>query len=238
MTNSGCDIKEIPDMRFQTLNTKHAASLINGLIQSSIKYSAKYNDEKLTVAYSLVDEAKVQDILKKGNSDTADLIERTRSSTYDSEKMTTMNSLLPEIADIMSLSTSTLQNRPIELRLLLTHTYIDYWFCDRATIQAELSKVSELGFAAKEEFEKAQMQQEISNNTPQTRKNIHEEEQRLDNAAAVEREILRQQREAITQENKRTSLFNISKLRYETERIRQLSHQKQQESQQPEREKK
>ena len=82
------------------------------------------------------------------------------------------------------------------------------------------------------------MQQELSNNTPQTRKTIHEQEQQLDNAAAVEREIFRQQREAIAQENKRTSPFSISKLRYETERIRQLNHQKQQELQQPEREKK
>ena len=152
--------------------------------------------------------------------------------------MTAMNSLLPEIADIMSLSTSALQSRPAELRMLLTHTYIDYWFCDRTTIQTELSKVSELGFAAKAELEKSQMQQELSNNTPQTRKTIHEQEQQLDNAAAVEREILRQQREAIAQENKRTSPFSISKLRYETERIRQLNHQKQQELQQPEREKK
>ncbi len=238
MTNSGCDIKEIPDMRFQTLNTKHAASLINGLIQSSIKYSAKYNDEKLTLAYSSADETKVQDILKKGNSDTADFIERTRSNTYGDEDITAMNSLLPEIADIMSLSTSALQSRPAELRMLLTHTYIDYWFCDRATIQTELSKVSELGFAAKAELEKSQMQQELSNNTPQTRKTIHEQEQQLDNAAAVEREIFRQQREAIAQENNRTSPFSISKLRYETERIRQLNHQKQQELQQPEREKK
>lgn len=241
MTKSGCEVKEIPNMQFYTTDTTHAVSIINGLVQSNIRYSAKYDEEKLTLVYSLNDESKIKEIIAKAKTDTADLIERIRSGNGDIHSYQTvavLHSLLPEIADIMCLSTSELESRPAELRLFLAQSYVNYWFCDRATIQEELNRITELGFSAQNELEAAHRQREASNNTPETRKDIHEMEQQLDNAAAVEREILRQQREAIVREEQRTGFFTRDKLRREAERIRRQGQQERQEPIQAEREKK
>lgn len=237
MKKSGCEVKEIPNMQFQTVETSHAESIIKGLRQSNIRYSAKYNEEKLTLVYSLDDEKRVKEILDKANTDTADFIVRLLSE-YDWGSEEDYASLLPEIADIMSVSTSALKNRPSDVQLRLELAYANLWFSDRATIQKVLSAITELGFSAQIELEAAHRQQETSNNTPETRKDIFEEEQRLDNAAAVEREILRQQRENIAQEEQRTGVFTRDSLRREAERIRRQGQQDRQEPIQAERENK
>lgn len=235
MIKSGCEVKEIPNMQFYSLETAHAESILSGLVASGIQYSAKYNDEKLTLVYSLNDEKRVQEILRKAKTDTADYIERIRNEDGNMEEYI---SLLPEIANIMGVSTSSLENRPAELRLFLAQAFVNYWFCDKTTIQEELNRVTELGYYAKNEVEEAHQQQEQNNNTPQTRKNVHEEEQRLDNAAAVEREIFRQQRDYVEREERRTGFFTVAKLRSEAERIRRQNQQEQREQMQSDREKK
>lgn len=232
MIKSGCDIKEIPNMKFYSVDTSRAESIIDGFVGSGIKYSAKYNDEKLTFSYSKNDEKKVQEILKKAKTDTADFIERIRKEDGNMEEYI---SLLPEIADVMGVSAQSLENRPAELRLFLARAYVDYWFCDKTTIQEELNRVTELGYYAQNEVEEAHQRQEASNNTPQARKDVHEQEQRLDNAAAVEREILHQQRENVVKEEKRTGFFSVAKLRAEAERIRRQNQQERQEQMRSER---
>lgn len=237
MTKSGCEVKEIPNLQFYTTDTNHAASIIKGLNQSKIQYSAKYDDKKLTLVYSLDNEKKVQEILKKAKTNTADFIERLYYE-YDWGSRDDYASLLPEIADIMSISISSLKNRPPDVQLRLEMAYVNFWFSDKTTIQETLSAISDLGFSAQNELKDALRQQEASNNTPETRKDIHEMEQQLDNAAAVEREILRQQREAVAREEQRTGFFTREKLRCEAERIRRQEQQERQEPIQAEREKK
>ena len=125
----------------------------------------------------------------------------------------------------MKISVSSLENRPAELRMLLSETYVNHWWCDKRTIQQALNEVTQLGFTAQTELETANRHREAENNTPETRKNVHEEEQRLDNAAIEEREILRQQREAVKREEKHTSFFSVAKLRSEAERLRRMERQ-------------
>ncbi len=237
MIKRGCEVKEIPNMQFKTVETSHAESIIKGLIQSNIRYSAKYDEEKITLVYSLDDEKRVKEILEKAKKDTADFIERLLSE-YDMGSEESYASLLPEIADIMSISTSALKNRPPDVQLRLEVTYVNFWFSDRATIQEVLSAITDLGYSAQNELEAAHQQEKSSNNTTETRKDIHDMEQQLDNAAAEEREILRQQREAVVIEEQRTGFFTRDKLRSEAERIRQQGQQERQEPIQAEREKK
>lgn len=224
MIKRGCEVKEIPNMQFKTVETSHAASIVKGLNQSKIQYSAKYDDKKLTLVYSLDNEKKVQEILKKAKTDTADFIERLYYE-YDWGSREDYASLLPEIADIMSISISALKNRPPDVQLRLEMAYVNFWFSDKATIQEVLSTINDLGFSAQNELEAAHRQKEADNNTPEARKCIHDEEQRLENTAAAEREILRQQCDAAAIEQRRTGLFSMAKLKNEAERIRRQEQQ-------------
>lgn len=219
MKKSGCEVKEIPNIQLKTIDTIHAESIIKGLRQSNIQHSAKYDEEKITLVYSLNDEKRVKEILDKAKTDTADFIERLYFE-YDWGSRESYASLLPEIADIMNISTSSLKNRPPDVQLRLELAYVNFWFSDKATIQEVLNAITELGFSAQLELEAAHQQQEANNNTPETRKDIHDQENRLDDAAAAEREILHQQRENVMQEEQRSGFFSRDKLRREAERIR------------------
>lgn len=200
-----------------------------------MEYSAKYDDKKILLAFSSADSEKVNEIVIKSSGEKADFMERLRSENGSAEIYA---SLLPEIADVMSLSTTSLKNRPAEIQLYLEQAYVDYWFCDKATIQERLSQITELGYYAKNEVEAVHHEREKQNNTPETRKETHESEQRLDNAAAVEREIFRQQREAVIREENRTNFFTLEKLRNEAWRIKRQNQQTQAEQIPPERERK
>lgn len=224
MIKRGCEVKEIPNMQFKTVETSHAESIVKGLNQSKIQYSAKYDDEKLTLVYSLDNEKKVQEILKKAKTNTADFIERLHYE-YDRGSLDDYDSLLPEIADIMSISISSLKNRPPDVQLRLEMAYVNFWFSDKTTIQEVLSTISDLGLNAQNDLDAAHLQKESDNNTPEARKCIHDEEQQLENTAAVEHEILRQQREAVAKEEQRTGFFTRDKLRREAERIRRQEQQ-------------
>ena len=91
------------------IKTSHANSILNGLSLSGIQFSAKYDERNLMLYYALNDKIKVKEILNKAKTDTANFIEQLLSD-YDWGSKESYASLLPEIADIMSISTSTLKN--------------------------------------------------------------------------------------------------------------------------------
>ena len=49
--------------------------------------------------------------------------------------------MLPEIAEILHTTVGTLQARPQEIQIALCKIFVDFWFCDTATIQRELDKI-------------------------------------------------------------------------------------------------
>ena len=220
MLTSGCEVKMIPNMKFNTIETPHAVDIINGLIQSGIQYSAKYNDEKLTLVYSFDEQKKIDEILNRMSSDNADYVERLRRNGGSNDEYMV---LIPEVAEIMGLSASSLENRPSDLRLYLAQVYVNNWFCDKTTIQKELSKVSDLGYFAQNEVIEAEQNELQNNNTPENRKDIHEMEQRLDRAAVIENELLKEQRERVINEENRVSRFSRKSLKLEAMRIKQQS---------------
>ena len=48
MIQSGSELSEIPDSVFKTFKTSNSVRIINGLIDSDIKYSARYAQKKAT----------------------------------------------------------------------------------------------------------------------------------------------------------------------------------------------
>lgn len=140
--NYGCKPKEIPNRQFQTIETSHAKSILKGLIQSEVQYSAKYDEKKLMLFYSFDDKKKVREILNKAETDTASFIEQLLSE-YDWGSKESYASLLPEIADIMSISTSALENCSSLVLLRLELAYANFWFADKATIHEVLSSIIE-----------------------------------------------------------------------------------------------
>lgn len=217
MNESGCKISDIGSAKYMSIETAHSQAIIEAFIISGIKYHAKYSDTKLTLAYSAEDEERVSEIITKSSSDNAELIERYRTEGAGANELF---ELLPEIAEVMGVSVSALENRPLELRLYLAQAYINTWFSDKVTLQNELEKVTELGYYSKVENDEHYKQLADDNNTPKARKAIQEDEQRLDNAAAVERKFYHQQRIAVDREERRTQGFTVEKLRREARRIK------------------
>lgn len=90
--------------------------------------------------YALNDKIKVKEILNKAKTDTANFIEQLLSD-YDWGSKESYASLLPEIADIMSISTSTLKKHPPLVQLRLEMAYAHFWFSDKRTIYDVLSSI-------------------------------------------------------------------------------------------------
>lgn len=216
MLISGCDKNDISSAKYKSIATSHAAEVINALIAANVQYAAKYDDKKLVLTYSSDDTDVVSELLDKLTSDNADYIERLRSEGGSQEEYA---ALLSEVAEIMGISASSLQNRPLELRLYLVQAYIDNWFSNRTTIQKELERVTELGYYAQKEIAEAE------NMTIQTSsKTEYDETKHLDAVTIVEQEQMHFQQ--LEKEVKRTHFFTVEKLRQEARRIKKSAAEK------------
>ena len=52
--------------------------------------------------------------------------------------------LLGEVAEVLNTTIGTLQSRPDEIQLALCKTYVNFWLCDKVTIQRELERIHTL----------------------------------------------------------------------------------------------
>ena len=52
--------------------------------------------------------------------------------------------LLGEVAEVLNTTIGTLQSRPNEVQLALCKTYVNFWLCDKVTIQRELERIHTL----------------------------------------------------------------------------------------------
>lgn len=193
MKTSGIEVRHIPNMRFISLSTPYAEKIVDGLERSCVLYSAKYNDQKLTLVYAFEDQENVDFILKRVKSKNVELIERFRKHGSSEDYA----ELMPEIADVMGISVSTLESRPAELKMNLAETYVDYWFCDKFTIFMQLARITELGYKTKEmmETESARQQRKAENDSSEKR-------------VIFNREMLIQEAEHIRQQSRNAALQN------------------------------
>lgn len=51
---------------------------------------------------------------------------------------------LSEVAEVLNTTIGTLQSRPDEVQLALCKTYVNFWLCDKVTIQRELERIHTL----------------------------------------------------------------------------------------------
>lgn len=138
---SGVSLADIQNVQWCRINTKFAESVLEGLRKSGVVYSAKYDDEALSLAYSSADSDIVQEILGKINSDQSEVIERIRSHGNIQDEYSV---LIPEIADILGVSAATVESRPAEMTNILLQTYVNCWYCDNQTIREELHRITSL----------------------------------------------------------------------------------------------
>lgn len=206
MIISGCNISDICDAKYKTINTSHSDEIIKAFTKANIIYHAKYDETKLIISYSSRDESRVNEILAKSDNDEANLIERLKIEGVGPNNYL---DLLPEISEIMDVSASSLENRPMEIKLYLAQAYIDNWFSDKVTIQKELNRVTELGYYAKKEIEENELK--ITDSTSN---------KEIDKSNNAEQIFNNQQHEENEKEKSKTQYFTIEKLRKETRRIK------------------
>ena len=209
MIQSGSELSEIPDSVFKTFKTSNSVRIINGLIDSDIKYSARYDTEKLLLAIPRDKENSAEEIAKKADSDNAEYIERLIGESGSTDEFL---SLLPEIAAFTGFSESALRERPVEIQLFLAKVYVNNWFCDNATLRGELAKITELGYEAQTENEIELAERSADNNTPERVGSARREQNELDRSADTEKELLRQQAEHRKKESSRTDMTSYRKL--------------------------
>ena len=222
MTTSGCDVSSIADRQYQTVQTERALSIIHGLDCADIAYFAKYDEQQLMLVYSAADSDKVSEILNRAALPQADLIERIRSEESSEE---TYKSLVPEIAAILNISASHLESRPFDLQMILAQTYINYWNSDSATIKSALGLIMALNDETLSEIEGVHQMQEAANNTPEVRRDIHEAEQRLAEAAQQERLTYQQQQDDVTAEQERTGYISRQQRKRMAQSMQHTAHQ-------------
>lgn len=205
MISCGCDYREIDNKQYKTVNTEYANRIINGLEQSGISYSAKYNSEKISLMFSSADIKRLENIIERSSkTPTYDVIEREKKPQGESNYI----ELLPEIAQVLNVSVSSLQNRPIDIQMMLAQIYINNYYADNIAIKEALGQVVELNTTTENEIAQAKQIEISANNTPERRKITNEEEKILSNSAAVEQINLQEQRQNIMREEQRTAYIS------------------------------
>ncbi len=146
--NFGCEIKDIPDRKYISINASEedVSRIINRLRDSKIRFSGRYSDGVLSLVHSDGDGETIKSIIENKYSPSSDLLLQERKEA-DNEKS---ESFLPEIAKLLNTSVSALENRPKDVQMMLTKIYTDNSCADSATIREALGQVVELNAATRE----------------------------------------------------------------------------------------
>lgn len=137
MKTVGTMPQSIEEKQFRNLETENAEQITKGLLQAGIPFLAKYDEERMLLAYSKKDENKVGEILAKGvyGYDEALLLFQSEPNNRYYAQL-----LLPEIADVLGVSISQLESKPVDIQILLARTYVSYWHSDNASIRKVLQQ--------------------------------------------------------------------------------------------------
>ena len=151
MNKAGCDYSEIPDRKFKTIATQNADRIISGLEKSNIIFSAKYDEDKITLTYSQSDEKKINQIIRKKDSDIDSFLE-----LNENQREKSLERFLPEISVLLNTSVSSLESRPKDLQLMLIQIYINNYYADDIAIKKALQSALDLNAVTKTEIEQAE----------------------------------------------------------------------------------
>ena len=131
---SGIEITAIKNREFVRIETDKAQEIAIALDKSGIPFSARFGDAEMMLTYDGSFKEQVEDIIAKAQSGEYEALLRELQVYGEPDGY---YRLLGEVAEVLNTTIGTLQSRPDEVQLALCKTYVNFWLCDKVTIQRE-----------------------------------------------------------------------------------------------------
>lgn len=138
---AGIDITSIANKEFIRIDTDKAQEICVALDKSGIPFSARFGDAEMMLTYDGSFKEQVEDIIAKAQSGEYEALLRELQVYGEPDGY---YRLLGEVAEVLNTTIGTLQSRPDEVQLALCKTYVNFWLCDKVTIQRELERIHTL----------------------------------------------------------------------------------------------
>ncbi len=138
---AGTDITAIRNKEFIRIETDKAQAICIALDKGGIPFSARFGDAELVLTFDGSFKEQVEDIIAKATSGEYEALLRELQVYGEPDGY---YRLLGEVAEVLNTTIGTLQSRPDEVQLALCKTYVNFWLCDKVTIQRELERIHTL----------------------------------------------------------------------------------------------
>ena len=138
---AGTDITAIRNKEFIRIETDKAQAICIALDKGGIPFSARFGDAELVLTFDGSFKEQVEDIIAKATSGEYEALLRELQVYGEPDGY---YRLLGEVAEVLNTTIGTLQSRHDEVQLALCKTYVNFWLCDKVTIQRELERIHTL----------------------------------------------------------------------------------------------
>ena len=138
---AGTDITAIRNKEFIRIETDKAQAICIALDKGGIPFSARFGDAEMVLTFDSSFKEQVEDIIAKAQSGEYEALLRELQVYGEPDGY---YRLLGEVAEVLNTTIGTLQSRPDEVQLALCKTYVNFWLCDKVTIQRELERIHTL----------------------------------------------------------------------------------------------
>ena len=138
---AGTDITAIRNKEFIRIETDKAQAICIALDKCGIPFSARFGDAEMVLTFDGSFKEQVEDIIAKAQSGEYEALLRELQVYGEPDGY---YRLLGEVAEVLNTTIGTLQSRPDEVQLALCKTYVNFWLCDKVTIQRELERIHTL----------------------------------------------------------------------------------------------
>ena len=138
---AGTDITAIRNKEFIRIETDKAQAICIALDKGGIPFSARFGDADMVLTFDGSFKEQVEDIIAKAQSGEYEALLRELQVYGEPDGY---YRLLGEVAEVLNTTIGTLQSRPDEVQLALCKTYVNFWLCDKVTIQRELERIHTL----------------------------------------------------------------------------------------------
>ena len=138
---AGTDITAIRNKEFIRIETDKAQAICIALDKGGIPFSARFGDAEMVLTFDGSFKEQVEDIIAKAQSGEYEALLHELQVYGEPDGY---YRLLGEVAEVLNTTIGTLQSRPDEVQLALCKTYVNFWLCDKVTIQRELERIHTL----------------------------------------------------------------------------------------------
>ena len=138
---AGTDITTIRNKEFIRIETDKAQAICIALDKGGIPFSARFGDAEMVLTFDGSFKEQVEDIIAKAQSGEYEALLRELQVYGEPDGY---YRLLGEVVEVLNTTIGTLQSRPDEVQLALCKTYVNFWLCDKVTIQRELERIHTL----------------------------------------------------------------------------------------------